>query len=238
MAKSFSGVDPELTIELVRKSVRPNIKGLIEYYDGALPPIIITKKGIVPTDLSLLRLAKPVSILCDPCDLAANRGVWMAKETQKCFDAYLAVNQTKTTKSSRRSFVLSAMGVSLCDEYYDFAERFSQMPIVGRRICIRKNQVKELIVPRHVPHANWSKWRLEMSDDTWSIWGLGQTPAFECDFGVLSSQLTAESCFGFAIVYLDWGTTDSPIPPAILSPLASAWLAKVGAPILSFLKPS
>jgi molecular chaperone HtpG len=230
LADLFRGMPSEFTLKRVKLSVDPQISGLrIGWGRAALAPIILSHDGVLPADLSLIRMMRPTSILVDATDLANGRGAWTSKAVGDMLDYYIACDRVTATKSSRRDFLREAIGIA--DYTGETGGFLSKLPIVGRRILLKKSDERELVSAGNVPKTQWAKLRQEAESEQWSSWTVGAVSAMSFDMGKCCPVMQSSGAFGFVVLFLDWNK-ESKASQNSPSPFAKAWLSFVDGAIL------
>lgn len=215
----------------VANSIDPKIPGLggLQQTSLSLANVLLKPKGVLPVDLDLLREVKPDVIAVDAVNLAANRGAFNSSAFVEWVENYVAADAVTYTKSSRTDFLRNSMGMST--SYGHRTGYFYGLPIVGRRLLLRKSDVVELVTPGNVPRAHWGKLKLEADLDKWGLWSVGTLPPLTLDVGALCAQLEASQSFGITLLYMNWAEDKDREGPC--SPFAEAWKQAVPSAVLS-----
>lgn len=232
MINVYQDIDISLSAKLLSKLVKVPVTGFVdENYSTASSAgkFIVCEKGLLPVDLDLMAESKIDSIFIDAANLSLGRGAWTSEEFRKICSNYLVVNDVTDTKGSRTSWVRSYFELRNTN-YHSFG--FTEVPIVGRRILIKKNDVTDVLTPGYVPKTFWNRTKTEWEDDKWVMLSIGRVPNFKGDLDKICSELDETSSFGFVVGYLDWEMRSKRNNDSGLSLFADAWLKKNSYPIL------
>jgi len=217
----------------VANSIEPKIPGLGGRHQTSLglANVLLRSDGVLPIDLDLLREVKPDVITVDAVNLAAGRGAFNSSIFAGWVENYVAADAVTHTKGSRTEFLRSSLGVS--NNPGQGTGYFSRLPIVGRRLLLRKSDVVELVVPGNVPRMYWGKLKLEVDLDKWGLWSVGALPPLLLDVEALCAQLEATQSFGITLLYINWAADKEENREGPCSPFAEAWKQAVPSTVLS-----
>ncbi|HEY9825937.1 MAG TPA: ATP-binding protein, partial [Stenomitos sp.] len=235
LIEEFEHLKPGINEENIKKSIDPKITGLNrESYKIKLSPVIISKKGIIPTDATLIRDEQIDSIVIDAVDLATKRGAYLSQKLSEWAKYYIAVPEITKTKGSRTQFIRR----SIADHHYSVPNSgyFSPIGVIGRRILIRKADVDELVSPGNVPRTLWSRMNLELDIGNWGLWSCGSVPRINLDIDSLCKDLDRTESFGLSIIYFNKqkpaDLKEDNSAETKRSPFSEAWTKTVRGPLL------
>jgi molecular chaperone HtpG len=228
---AFKGSSSAMTIENVKLAAEPKIRGSDRerLSRPAIAAVLLTKDGILPADLAVIASAKPTSILLDPTNIAAKRGNWANSSLVSSVDCYASIDPVTDTKQSRILYIRASLPAGERGWNDGFA---GALPVVGRRVLLRKSEVAELVAPGRVPRSLWNKLKLEQENEVWGLWSQGAVPPWRQPFDQVVADVQAQA-YGFSILYLDWNLARSANDKVESTPFSEAWLARVHKPILS-----
>ncbi len=232
LVESYSECNDVFNHESIKAAVRPKVRS---YQPGhvrkpSVAPLFLAHAGVLPADSALLHMVQPHSLLLDATNVASNRGNWESCVIVDSAQFYVAVDPITSSKQSRIEYIRGAIGVT------DFRREkgfLGCLPIVGRRILLRKSDVAELVGNGGVPRTRWRQLMLESENERWGLWAQGTVLPLIHDFAELLAELERRDGYGFSIMYLDWSLKTSEADQPQKSALSEAWLAKVGKPILA-----
>lgn len=218
--------------ESVKSALRPKLRAFESRTISrvAAAPIFLTRAGLFPGDLCLLRELKPQSILLDATDVAAEQGNWGSGPIVDCADCYVAIDPVTSSKQSRTQYLRSVVGDG---DFYRELEFLGLLPVVGRRILLRKSDIDKLVGNGRVPRSRWRQLKLESENDRWGLWVDGKLPELPRRFSELVDEVESQGAFGFGVLYLDWSTEKRTADQQSKSALYDAWLAQVGRSVLA-----
>lgn len=228
---SFSGCPRSWGREQVTQAMLPKVKSYDRGYRGPwLAPMMFTRDGVLPTDLSLIRNYMPQTILVDGTNVAKGIGNWANRALIESVDCYLAMDAAAATVHGRVALVRGALGLPESVRH----SFFQDMPMIGSRLLLRKAEVDQLVAPGKVPRSRWNKLRLEAENNAWGLWAQGTVPELEESLARSIARIEADGGYGFAVLYLDWedaANIDDDIKPSLF---CQAWLERVHGPVLQF----
>jgi len=190
--------------------------------------IICDDSKILPLDYSLMRIYGIQSLTIDATNFAKKQGAWSSKEFSRKKKNYLAVDGITNTKQSRSYWI--RVFFELQQQYYH-CSGFSALPVVGRRILIKNEDIDIIVAPGYVPRTFWNKLTTEWRNARWSLLSIGKIGPFEYDPQVLSLELDASGSFGVIFCDFDWSVIPSPDEKSN-SPFSVAWLRRFEGSIL------
>ncbi len=227
----FIKLAPGLSDEQVLLSADPEISGL-NRSDGpstSLSPISIWSTGIVPVDYDLLSELAPESIILDPTNLSAKRGAFCSDLVRQSKLPYIAVNAVTATKVSRSAFMQGC--VSTKNLGYRSIDSIVRLPVVGRKLLIRQEDIISLVSPGNVSRQDWSILSVEDTFGAWVLLTQGRVPSVQLDYRGIARDLEKADGFGLCVIQLDWrGAATKSDPPSAFS---SAWKSTIGSALLS-----
>lgn len=231
MIQVFEGGTPGLDLESVTKTVDPRIPGLNEreYSSARQAIVLLTKSGVVPADLDLLKEMQPCCVLVDAVNIAGKSGSFTCPAIKQTGLPYWAVDGITQTKNSRTHFLRNSLGY-----FGDHGEPqgyFASLKIIGRRLLVRKKDVQELVSPGNVPKTLWNRLHLDYEGENYGLWSVGACPKLEFDLKVIDRELGNVGAFGFTMLYFDW-TEDDAVEREELTAFSEAWHRYVDGPVL------
>jgi len=232
LVESYKECTNNFSHESIKAAVRPKVRAYFSSYvrKPAVAPIFLTRAGVLPADLSLLRMEQPQSLLLDATNVIGNRGSWESRVIIESADCYAAVDPITHSKQSRIEYIRGVLGIT---DYRRDNGFLGCLPIVGRRILLRKSEVAELVGPGRVPRTRWRQLTLESENEHWGLWTHGAVQPLHHGFAELVTQVEGHNAYGFSIMYLNWSQKADDADEPQRSALCDAWLAKVGKPILA-----
>lgn len=199
----------------------PSIPGLrdINPYQTSPSIMLINNNKVIPFDYDLLSKTRVNKIYLDPINLVKNRGAWTSSEFVKGCESYLFVDKITDSKSSRSAFIRDFF--EIINNYYHQNTGISELPIIGRRILIKKTDVKDIVAPGYVPKTFWKRLDCEWSNDNWVLMAIGTVPKMDLNLEKITKELDTTHSFGFVCCYLEWPENNQTGKPSLLS---QAWL--------------
>lgn len=167
---------------------------------GGAGYFLIFENKLVPLDYNLIAKNKINQIYIDPINLNQNRGAWTSQNFISICDSYIYIDRINDSKSSRASFVRTFFEIN-----ENNSAGLSELPICGRRILIKKSDVKDIVSPGYVPRSFWGKLNCEWDNSTWAFFSIGRVPNINIDLEKITKDLDDSNSFGFVCCYLDWG---------------------------------
>jgi molecular chaperone HtpG len=207
-----------LNINLVNELESITIDGL-KRKSSNISNMLIMDNRIVPLDYNLISNMDVKVIYIDAVDLIKNRGSCTSTEFSKSCASYLYVDKVSNTKASRSSFIREFF--ELQEHSWSFKTGVSALPICGRRILIKKSDVKDVVVPGYVPKTFWNRLDCEWNNDSWVLMSIGSVPEMDLDLDKITSELDETGSFGFSCCYLEWSEADRKVEQSVFS---KAWL--------------
>lgn len=195
------------------------LKNISRYESSDISKILFMDNRLIPLDYGLIENMKVNTIYIDAINLSENRGSFTSPEFVKQCDAYLFLEKITDAKSSRTSFIRTFFESQ--ENKWSYKTSLSVLPICGKRILIKKTDVKDLVTPGYVPSTFWNRLKCEWSNDDWVLMSIGSTPEMNLDLGKITSELSQSKSFGFICCYLEWDTLDKNEEPSIFE---KAWL--------------
>lgn len=231
LVKAFDGIAAGVSKESVLLSVQPPIVGLggRDNSSSGLGKVILRHDGILPVDSDLLREAQPNLILVDAININAKQGAYTSSSIRSWAKNYVAVDSVSRTKTSRTEFLRNSIGG--LDYAGERTGYFAPLPIIGRRLLVRKSDVKELVTPGNVPRSQWGQLRKELDLSAWALWSMGTLPELDLDVSAVCTQLEDSESFGLTLLYLDWSRVKESTDTTPISPFAKAWKKVVGSAV-------
>jgi hypothetical protein len=184
--------------------------------------LIVSNGALLPIDFDLIKKQGIKSLHIDAANLSQDQGAWSSSEFNKYCENYLIVDKVTSTKQSRSSWVRTFF--ELNPRGYGFNSRINKLPIVGRRILIKKSDIADIVTPGYVPKTFWKKLTIDWENDNWSMLSIGRNPIFEADLDNLVSQLDASESFGVIFCSLEWVDKIESENNNSVSPFSISWL--------------
>lgn len=182
--------------------------------------LIVSNDSLLPVDYDLIKQQGLKSIYIDAANLSEGKGAWSSKEFNKFCENYLVVDKVTGTKQSRSSWVRTFFELNPIG--YGFSSKINILPIVGRRILIKKSDITDIVSPGYVPKTFWNKLTIEWENDNWRMLAIGKNPKFDADIDSLAKQLDASNSFGAIFCTLEW--TGEEKNDHKVSPFSISWL--------------
>lgn len=229
IADSFKTSKAGITKALVAKTINPSIQGLhqSDAYDSSHVACIgILPDGVVPMDISLICEIKPKSIIIDATHISQLKGFFNSELAFEAAELYVAADPISKSKRSRIDFLKNSIGTLSANGKDD--GYLTQLPIVGRRILLRKSDAQEFFRAGNVPRHTWSRMSEEFEWDQWQLLKSGTTPPRSPNINKYFDELNISGSFGLTIIYLNWD--DHKTPPT--TALAAKWKEIVGSSYL------
>ncbi|MBH0012019.1 ATP-binding protein [Pseudoalteromonas sp. NZS100_1] len=211
---------------LINKLTNISVEGLKSFNNYQLSDVskmLFKDNKLIPLDYELIENMEVNTIYVDAINLSENRGSFTSPEFVKKCDSYLFVEKITDAKSSRTSFIRTFF--EFHEHHWLLKSGISALPICGRRILIKKTDVKDLVAPGYVPRTFWNRLECEWSNDDWVLMSIGSTPEMDLDLEKLTSDLNKSKSFGFISCYLDWDNIVDDKEPSFFS---RAWLKENG----------
>lgn len=185
---------------------------------------IVSNNELIPTDFDVIAKSKINTLYLDAANLNKNRGAWTSPEFLSSNKSYLIIDKISDSKNSRSSFVRTFFeGFS---SFYSYLNSVSALPIISRRIIIKKTDVAEIVSPGYVPKTFWKRLECEWENDHWIMMSAGSPPTLDLDIEKVTQELSKTLSFGFIIYYLDWSSHDD--KEEDISSFAHSWLNENG----------
>lgn len=232
LAEKFRSLPPGVNRDLVSLTIEPDVPGLnhLDSPSTSLAVACILPNGVVPTDLDLLSEVAPPQLIIDPTNIQAGRGAFNSIQVRNSGIAYIAVDAVTATKRSRTAFLRSCLGGT--DINYRSVSAISILPAIGRRILIRKADVKELVSPGNVPRTLWAGLVIEQDLGEWCVWAGGDVQPTQINFSDLASNLSQTGSFGVVLLDLDWKKRPTKIESIQPSTFSRSWREIVRSAVL------
>lgn len=229
--ETFEHLKPGITPENVQLSVKPSMPGLWQgYRKNTLATVVLSKKGIIPSDANLLREARVNSVLIDAVNLSAECGAFTSASISSWAEFYVAVDNITQTKASRTNFLRDSIGG--IDHNGEPTGYFAPLKVTGRRLLVRKVDVTELVKPGNVPRSQWNRLGLEADLDEWGLWSSGVVPELTLDLAAACTDLELSGGFGITLLYFDNTSKEPDDSGSQCSAFSEAWNRIVHSPIL------
>ena len=233
MIEHGSGINMSISSSKISELLKMSIKGLDgnSYLcnDDACK-FIVHNEYLLPMDFDLIVQEKPESLYVDAANIVSGQGAWGSEEFKKLCTYYLVVDNITGTKNSRSSWVRRYFEFNKTT--YNTEAGFSLLPIIGKRILIKKSDASDIVSSGYVPKTFWRSLVKEWENDRWSLLSLGETKKLDADVGKLCEELDETSSFGFVIYYFDWENNVEKENGADVSQFANAWLKLTGQTML------
>ena len=212
LAKNIGAI--RLRKEILRKLNYIGIEGLEKGFPdtGYISKFLIHDEKLIPFDYDLIAKAKIKKVYIDRVDFYSNKGTWTSSEFARHCNSYLFVNPISKTEVDRAHFIKNVFGME--------SSRLSALPVSGRRMLIKKNDVKKLFAG-YVSKKIWSTWQEEWDNDNWSLFSVGCVPEIDLNIETVTKELDESNSFGFICYYFDWDKVDENENPSLFS---QAWL--------------
>jgi molecular chaperone HtpG len=190
---------------LINELANISIKGLKNKISDVCK-LLIKGNKIVPLDYDLISNMKVKTIYIDAVNLGKNRGSYTSPEFIKSCSSYLSVDKITDSKSSRSSFIRTFFEFQ--DHYWSTKTGISALPVRGKRILIKKSDVKDVVAPGYVLRTFWNRLDCEWSNETWVLMSIGSIPEIDLDLEKITNELDKTNSFGFSCCYLEWDESD------------------------------
>lgn len=183
---------------------------------------IICQNSLIPLDFDIIKKSKIANLCVDAVNLGKGQGSWQSKELQSLNLNYLAINNISNSKQSRSYWLRIFFEINQSWT----RDGISSLPIVGRRVLIRKSDIAEIVAPGYVPKTFWNRLNTEWSNERWALLNIGVVPEFTANIQTICNQLDETNSLGTILYYLDWEHSEEEDTPT--SKFANAWLAQNG----------
>lgn len=203
--------------EILQKILNPNIPGLSAGRHQNASRLMICGDSILPIDYHALKESKVKKIFIDAALMSDGQGSWNSEEFGKICTNYWIIDEINTTKGARSYWIRN---------FFEIRQEISPLgilPISGKRIFLKKSDIKTVVAPTYVPKTFWNRLITEWENEKWGSYCLGNPPALEVDFELMSKQLETSKSFGFSVIYLNWDNHSSADSETETSPFFKAW---------------
>lgn len=200
------------------------INGLSERLYGSAENVcklIVSNDALLPMDYDLIKKQGIKTLWIDAANLSKDQGSWSSNEFNKHRENYLIVDKVTSTKQSRSSWIRTFF--ELNHRGYGVHSGINALPIIGRRILIKKSDIAELVTPGYVPKTFWGKLTIEWENDDWNFLSIGSNPEFEADLDILTEELEESNSFGAIFCSLEWGNEVEDKNENRQSPFSISW---------------
>lgn len=207
--------------ELLNITIEGLSDGIYGYSDSVCK-LIVSNGAILPMDYDLIKKQGIRNLSIDAANLSQGQGAWTADEFKRHCENYLIVDKVTKTKQSRSSWVRTFFELNLTG--YGRSRGIEALPIVGRRILVKKSDIEEIVTPGYVPKTFWKKLTVDWENDDWRMLSIGRNPRFEADLNSLAAQLDASGSFGAIFYSLEWENKIDSKKSNTDSPFSISWL--------------
>lgn len=205
MIKYLKSLNFLFSKELLEALLNISIEGLSDGrpgYSDNVCRFIVSNDSILPMDYDLIKKRNIKNLLIDGANLGQSQGAWSSEEFKCHCDNYLIVDKVTKTKQSRSSWVRSFFELNIIG--YGRYRGIKCLPIVGRRILLRKSDIVEIVTPGYVPKTFWNRLSVDWENDKWRMLSIGRNTPFEADLTILTAQLESSGSFGVIFCTLEW----------------------------------
>jgi hypothetical protein len=192
--------------------------------------LIVSGDSLLPMDFDLIKRQGIKNIYIDAANLSQNQGAWSSNEFNKYCENYLIVDKITSSKKSRSAWVRAFFELrprgygELRPEKYRAREGINMLPIVGRRILIKKCDIADIVTTGYVPKTFWEKLRVDWENDNWRMLSIGKNPIFEADLDRLVAEFDASRSFGVILCSMEWKDEVESEKKYIASLFSNSWL--------------
>ncbi|NYU08313.1 hypothetical protein A8O28_04765 [Enterobacteriaceae bacterium CCUG 67584] len=183
----------------------------LDYTQEDLIPFMFYKGRVYPSNINIMNNLQPNSIIIDAVS---------SIDDVNCTNCHQIISSTSlytfydVAKRSRSSKVQYLRFIFQRDPYRQ------HLPVVGKRLFIRKDEVSGILLPGNFPKRIWGALSLEWSNEKWMIMKVGTVPEINWDIDEHILKMETSNQTMIALLYLDWEKDFKKPAPSIF---ADAW---------------